>query len=379
MKQVNLFNLSLLLLSTTLFSGCGVTYWNLNSNTPQYVTSVNSFGNYNLIGKTFYIESGDNSVSSNDVEFREYAGHVTESLRLSGATETNDKKNADLCILVNYGISDESYVATIPIPVWGQTGISSIRTTSQTTGSAYGSAYGSGNTVYGSAQASAYGNSTTNTTTNVTPSYGITGYTSVDRKISQFRRVLNIYAYDNKQPSNPTMLWKTNLVSDGSSSDLRKIVPIMAYCAWGRMGKSNGEWEKLSVYENSYHFKMYKDGQISKPFITSFPKCNSTNAENHMQIAFVMKYSDATIVTLQKTGCISWYSIAPTTYIEYNGQKLLVKSADNIKLGEKISGECGTRYINLRFPPIPANVTTINISEGDDVKNGWKWTGVKIK
>ena len=365
------------------FSGCMTTWRHLNQNTPEYVTYVNSFGNYNLIGKTFYIESGDKYISSNDVEFREYIIYISEALKLSGATETSDKRNADMCILVNYGISDESYTETVPIPIWGQTGISSISTTSTTRGSAYGSTLGSatriGNSVYGQSSGSVYGNSTTNTTTRVNPSYGVTGYTSVDRRVRQFRRVLNVYAYDNKQPSNPTMLWKTNLVSDGSSNDLRRVLPYMAYVAWGNMGKSSGEYKEFSILENNYHFQMYKDFQISKPYITSFPKSRNTNAGNYIEIAFVMKYSDVTIVTMRKTGCIGWYSISPATYIEYKGRKLLVESADNIRLGEKIRSECGTRYFNLYFPPIPDNVTSINISEGNDVKNGWYWDGVVIK
>ena len=56
-----------------------------------------------------------------------------------------------------------------------------------------------------------------------------------------FRRVLNIYAYDNKQPNEDIMLWKTNILSDGSSSDLRNVLPAMAFCGIEYLGKSNRE------------------------------------------------------------------------------------------------------------------------------------------
>jgi hypothetical protein len=144
-----------LLIATSLciLSSYGTTPYLQNGYGTRITTSVNSFGNYSVSGKTFYIESGDKNVSSNDVEFREYANYVATSLKCQGATETYDKRNADMCVLVNYGISDESYTETVPIPIWGQTGIASINTTSTTTGSAYGSAYGSatkiGNSVYG--------------------------------------------------------------------------------------------------------------------------------------------------------------------------------------------------------------------------------------
>ncbi|GHU63707.1 hypothetical protein FACS1894123_07020 [Bacteroidia bacterium] len=238
-----------LLMCILLFSSCGTTYYYsqsaVDANRTRYNTSVNSYGNYNLQGKTFYIESGDNNVSSNDVEFKEYADYVSKALIFAGAKKTYDKKNADMCILVTYGISDESYTETIPMPIWGQTGISSIRTTSNTTtsaqGSVYGSSYGSasvaGNSIYGSTYGSVYGsakgNSTTSTTTNVTPSYGITGYTSFDRRVMQYRRVLNVYAYENKQTVESSMLWKTNMVSDGRSNNLREILPAMAFCGMG--------------------------------------------------------------------------------------------------------------------------------------------------
>lgn len=364
-----------------LFAGCGSTTYLSNGYGNKITTSVNSFGNYNMSGKTFYIESGDNKVSSNDVEFREYANYVANSLKCQGATETTDKRNADMCILVNYGISDESYTETVPIPIWGQTGISSISTTSTTTGSAYGNAYGSatriGNSVYGSANSSVYGNSTTNTTTRVNPSYGVTGYTSVDRRVSMYCRILNIYGYDNKQTASANMLWKTNLSSCGNSSDLRNILPYMAYAAWGNMGKSSGGNEEYTTFLEDYYFRCWKQGVLFNDNLIGFPKYVSTNADNSMQIAIVEKLSAETIIVFRKSGCINWYSISPETYIEYNGHKYMLKNADGYELGKKIRNECGTRYLRLHFQAIPSGAKTVNISEG--TKNGWFWNGVSIR
>jgi hypothetical protein len=370
-----------LFLACILISSCRTTYLP-NGYGVAYTTSVNSFGNYNLLGKTFYIESGDNNISSNDVEFKEYASYISESLKLSGATEIKDKTNADMCVLLNYGISDESYIEAVPVPIWGQTGISSISTTSQTIGTSFGSASGSatrvGNSVYGSARGSSTGISTTTTTTNVTPSYGITGYSSVNRRVNLFRRVLNIYAYDNKQTSNPIMLWKTNLISDGSSRDLRVVLPYMAYLSWGRLGKSNGGYEDFTVFENDYFFQCWKQGVLSNSNITTYPQYATTNRRrNYLQIAIVEKLANETIVVFKKSGCQRRYEIYPTIYIEANGQRYYVRSADGYRLGRKITKECGTRYITLHFDPIPANTNVINISESDGFRGG-KWNGLKI-
>ncbi|MDR1562788.1 MAG: hypothetical protein LBS54_06880 [Dysgonamonadaceae bacterium] len=346
--------------------------------------------------KTFYVESGDKNISSNDVEFREYAEYIKESLRLSGAEETYDKKGADMCILVNYGISDESYTETVPVPIWGQTGVSSIRTTSKTTGSASGSAHGSasriGNSIYGSAYGSTSGSSTTTATTNVTPSYGITGYTNVDRRVSLFRRVVNVYAYDNQQTSEPVMLWKTNLISEGSSIDLRRVVPYMAYIAWGRMGKSTGEMKEYKVYENDYFFLCWKQGMLTNRNITAYPIYRSSNAaHSNFDITIVEKTDDETIVVMRKDGCITtWYNILPSMCIECNGQQYYIHSVDHYTLGKKIYNECGIRYFRMHFPAIPSNVHNINIRE-DEVKpfikstrysinkKGFEWIGLLIK
>lgn len=106
-------------------SSCASTTY-LN-NGLEYVTRVDHFGDYDVKGKTFYFESGDESVSSNDVEFKEYAGYYAENLRIKGAKETTDKENADICILMNYCITDESYQETIPVPDFGKTTIASAK------------------------------------------------------------------------------------------------------------------------------------------------------------------------------------------------------------------------------------------------------------
>lgn len=370
-KKSIIKTLFLIIFVALLYSCASTSY--LNYSTPQYTTSVSSFGNYNLVGKTFYIESGDKSVTSSDVEFREYAKYIANSLNLQGAKETSDKRNADMCILVNYGISDESYTETVPFPIWGQTGISSINTTSNTTGSAYGSATRIGNSVYGSVQ----GNSSTNTTTRVNPTYGITGYTSVDRRVRQYCRVLNVYSYDNKQTTEPTMLWKTNLLSCGSSSDFRKVLPYMAYTAWGKMGNSTDGNESYTTLEDDYFFRCWKQGILNQTNITTFPNVNQTNVSSYMQIAIVEKTNTETILVLRKSGCPSWYRIDPNTYIEYSGQKYFIKSVDNYTLGQKIRKECGVRYLRLHFPSIPSNAKYINVKE--NVKDGWEWNGVSVR
>ena len=369
-----------------LFSSCAPILY-INRYTSGFETDVKSFGDYSLIGKTFYIASGDRNISSNDVEFREYAKYVKFSMELQGAIETQDTRNADMCILLNYGISNESYTETIPVPIWGQTGISSISTTSTTTGSAYGNAYGSaarvGNTVYGQSNGSVYGSSTTNTTTRVTPRYGVTGYSSVDRRVSRFCCYLNIYAYDNKQIPTTTMLWKTNISSCGSSNDLRRVIPYMAYSAWGYMGISYNENESWAIMENDALFLRWRLGTLTQSNITVNPIVERSYPSKNMTITIVEKLQNETIVLICKSSYFKKYAFPHTMHIEYSGQKYYLRSIDNYRIGAKIVKENGMRYIRLHFPAIPSDAHTITISclDGGKVRwNNWfEWRNIQIR
>lgn len=390
----------LMLLCILSLTGCYSTTYLSNGYGTRYYVSVNAWGNYNLVGKTFYITSGDENVSDNDLEFAEYKSYLEESLVLSGAKPTKseyEKKNADMIILMSYGITNESYNETVPIPIWGPTGIASVSTTSTTRGSAYGtasgSAYGSaqtyGNTTYGSAygsaSGSAYGSSTTNTRTNVRYNYGVTGVTNVNRHVENYRRFINIYAFDNKHTDNPTMLWKTNLVSEGSSSDARKVYPYMFYCAWGSMGVNTGEWKEATVFENDYSFVCWKDKLYSKYNVTSWPRY-SRKSSSIVDVAFVIRNPRETIVCIRKSGCPDWYSFSNEIYITWgdnNIGKCQISKIDGYEFGTTIHKECGNRYYLLHFPAgIPSFYGSFNIIEYTNKKHtetGFVWQELQIK
>jgi hypothetical protein len=329
------------------FASCSfTTYLPSEYSSNHITTSINSFGNYNFFNKTFYIESGDENISSNDVEFKEYANYLANCLKFfRGAKEIEDKKNADICILINYGISDESYIEQVPIPIYGNKGISSIST--RTRGSVK--------------------------TTNVSYNTGITGYNNVNQRVDNYYRFLNIYGYDNNSTN---MLWKVNLSSSGSNNDLRYILPYMIYSASSSIGVSSEITQKRTIYNGNYFFKNWKNGKAFNDNYTEMPKYSSTNAIDNIKIASVEKLSTETIVVIYKYGCVNW-SISPKTYIEYNGQKYMIKNADDYELGKKIKKECGARYVRLHFQAIPLNAKNINISEG--TKKGLMWKDVSLK
>lgn len=353
------------LILTLFFFGCATfPDTNVNSYRSQYVATVNSYGNYKLQGKTFFIESGDDKVLSTDVEFKEFAGYVSKALELYGAKETIDKKNADICILVTYGIKDESYKESIPQPIWGNTGISSIKTKDNP--------YGPG------------------TVTEVDHVQGITGYKNIERDVTQFLRVLNIYAYDNKITDKPDMLWKTNVTSSGTSNDLRIILPVMAWTGIGWYGRSTGTKKDFYTFKDDYYFSCWKEGVPQDPNVFSYPKFSSSNINpNKVVVTKVHRKENETIiefkaykfVTTRYQGVtirqgLNSIKVSPVAFIEFGGKKYGVKAADNIVIGEK-------KYLfddisfRLYFPAIPSDAQYINISLEGMPK--CKWEGIVLK
>ena len=200
-----------------------------------YESEIQSFGNYNMEGKTFYVISANPDVSNKDLEFLDYKDYITQCLILKNAIPCENSDSADVCILFDYGVADKSYVANVAIPIWGRTGSTVITTTSR---------YIVGGGVFQSSSVT----SSINT--------GVTGILNRNEKIQEYRRVINLYAYDNKdRTSDPVMLWKTNISSSGSSRDLQEVLPYIAHTAIPYMGQQTNGIKTLQV--SPYNIKVF--------------------------------------------------------------------------------------------------------------------------
>lgn len=176
------------------------------------------------------------------------------------------------------------------------------------------------------------------------------------------------------------MLWKTNMISDGRSSDLRNVIPAMAFCGIDYLGKSSGETKIYYIFEDQENFLNWKEGTLPDPNTVSYPKFNSSNANpSNIAITKIIKTRNETIIDfVAYNSGYGWFSISPNTYIEYQKQQYKVRTAGNIVLGEKndITNYSAWEF-RLVFPAIPSNADYINISEGEP--SGWKWNGVYVK
>lgn len=343
-------------------NSCATPYF-VHDGTGDYYVSINSYGNYDLEGKTYYIESGDENISSNDLEFKEYAGYLEENLKIQGAQKTTDKKNADLCVLMNYCITDKSYQETIPIPEYGRTTIASSKTDGNTTTYQY--------------------------------HYGTIGYHYVQSNVSKFLRIVNIYAFDNKTLiSEPIMVWKTNLKSEGYENDIRKVVPHIIFAAMNKLGKSTGEEMIVPVFKDGYKFNLWKKGMLSSPnyiqvsedLLTKFvsfnpyPNNQSVNPTNYMWYQFMLdhveKNGNETVISILKLGCILSYSIPQELYLCVNGRETKIGYVDNYTLGQTLRKECGDRHFVLHFPIDIKDAATIELKEYTNISHTtWKSWG----
>lgn len=218
----------ILALLCLIFVGCAVQ--------PQYNVTVSSLAAADIkANSTYYIFPGAKEVSIEDLQFQEYASYVRRALEAKGYVAVNDPKDADIAIMVIYGIGEpkkENY--TYSLPVWGQTGIASSSTI---------------------ATANTYGNQTQiNATTNYTPSYGITGYNTHTATNITYDRYVEISAIDLKHfvsSNQMKQIWQTTLESTGWSGDLRKTFPIMLAAALPYLATNTGQKVLVSLKENS--------------------------------------------------------------------------------------------------------------------------------
>ena len=220
-------------LAAAFLSGCATTQ------RPSYTVSVNGLATQTTnAAASFVILPGDKNVAATDLQFQEYAGFVERALGQRGLHRAPSVDEADMMIFLAYGIGDpKEHVYSYSLPHFGQTGVSS----STTYGSIYGNSY-SGTTYYN-------------------PTYGITGYSSQVGTYVTFTRHVFIEAVDlptYRSQNKVVQVWKTEIVSVGSSGDLRKVIPVMIGAASSYMGTNTGEIRTVNLYEDDPRVMLVK-------------------------------------------------------------------------------------------------------------------------
>ena len=171
--------------------------------------------------RRFILFPGNEDISPNDPQFREYAGYINRALTSRGFVPAKSDKQADLAIFVVYGIGDpQQHSYSYSVPVWGY-GVDSSRT---------------------------FG------TENIYPlTYGITDYTSQVGTYTTYFRFLVLDAIDlteYEKSKKTNQLWKTIVTSRGSSDDLRRVFPIMVSASKPHIATNSGQQIDVEIDED---------------------------------------------------------------------------------------------------------------------------------
>lgn len=203
--------------------------------TTKYHVNVDSISTTEAQEKTEYVLLSDNNkININDLQFKEYASYINKALKILGYEKAATITDAGVAIFLSYSISEpKQHQYSYSIPTYGQTGVSSSNT------------YGTVNT---------YGNNANYaSTTTYIPTYGITGSTSHIGTSITYTRIMQLTAFDVSNYSEDkemTNLWKTSVISSGSSGDLRFIFPVLVAAAMPYIGTNTGRKIELSLSED---------------------------------------------------------------------------------------------------------------------------------
>lgn len=208
-----------------------------------YVDSINAGST--LPEKKAVILTGMKDVAQNDLNFKEFSSYLERALISRGYQVTTNPEEAKIGIFLSYGIGNpEKHQQIFSVPIFGQTGVAS--STTSGTISPYGSYQG---------------------TTSYTPSYGIVGATTHSRTSTTYMRFILLHAIDldiARETGSDQELWKTEIISTGSSNDLRKVFPALVTAATPYLGSNTGQKVLVELREDSKEILQIKGVQPSQ-------------------------------------------------------------------------------------------------------------------
>lgn len=227
MKSTSVLGLIILLVAATV-SGCA-------TQPTRYYSSVDSLARPDTVEKNRYaLLPGGKETDSSDLQFQEFASYVEMALGQRGFVKSNSFEDADIVIFFTYAIGDpKTYQYTYSIPTFGQTGVSSARTSGTV------DSYGSTATYSG--------------TTTYTPTYGMTGQSTQLANVTTYSRFLVLDAYDvdaYTRDKKMSQVWKSSVTSTGSSGDLRLVMPYMVSALQPYLGTNTGRKIDVTVLAN---------------------------------------------------------------------------------------------------------------------------------
>ncbi len=229
------------LLSVLFIQACVV---KVGDHTPRVNTSVSSLASEDSSTfKSYVLIPSSNSVSINDLQFKEYSSYVKRLLKKNGYKDSQDKENPDLVIFVGYGIGEpEQSQYTYSMPIFGTTptGVYTLNATSTNNG----------------------GTTQLDGTLTQQRALAVTGYSTHTNIRTNYTRHLELYAVNLSEyqlTGEVLPVWQSTVVSRGSNGDLRYVFPYLVAALDGLVGIDSGSSVNVTVRQDSL-VKRYVQG-----------------------------------------------------------------------------------------------------------------------
>jgi hypothetical protein len=203
---------------------------------PKFVVSVDSINNNEPVAqKSVVVTPGMKEISPEDLQFKEYASYVKRELSSKGYVLSDNMQTADVVVFLGYGISQpQEHRYTFAMPIFGPTGVSSAST-----------------------MGSVSSNGVISATTTYTPSYGVVGSEPISGSYIDYIRQISLVAYDMKhyrETKQEKQVWKTEIISTGTSGDLRVVFPVMILATSQYIGDNTGKKVVIELAKGSKEF-----------------------------------------------------------------------------------------------------------------------------
>ena len=200
----------------------------------NYYVQVDSYADPALSSLKTYLLEPEGNAAANPLLFKEMSPIIGHYLNMAGYHEAQNPADAELIIGVDYRVGaaqKETY--TYEQPIYGEKVDSYVTT---------GTMQGYGNTV------------NINTTTMPITSYGIVGSKTKTGTRTTHDRALRLVAYDAqtfKQTGKVNQAWRVDSFSNGSSGDIRELMPYLAVTAAEHAGHSSGGTKDYTLYPSA--------------------------------------------------------------------------------------------------------------------------------
>lgn len=173
------------------------------------VSVDSSASSYASEKKTYLLFPGEEGVTWNDPQFREYAAYLIRALNAQGYVAAKDVKEANVAVYLSYGMGDpQKHQTNYSVESEGKRCMMPTSTRGENT------------TITG--------------TSNSTSSYGVAGSQQFTRTYTTYLKYALITGYDLehlRETNEQLQLWRTSVTSSGSSNELKRVLPILIAAA----------------------------------------------------------------------------------------------------------------------------------------------------